>query len=117
MVIDISILSCKHVKRFFFTMYNSVIKDSFHSVAMDKDRRLLIYNRVQQEFNVSQFHKNYYCAGINYFDIQDKLRAKYNNCTLYFRADHIVVKTFQGDIIVYLLTAHSTGRCADFLHD
>ena len=84
---------------------------------MDKDRRLRIYNRVQQEFKVSHFHKYYYCSGINYFNIQDKLRAKYNKSTLYFRVDHIVVKTFQGDIIVYLLTTHSTGQCADFLHD
>ena len=84
---------------------------------MDKDRRSRVYNRIQEEFKVSKFHKYYYCAGINYFNLQDKLRQKYNNSMLYFRSDHVVVKTVDEDIVVFLLCSHSSGRCADFLHD
>ena len=36
---------------------------------------------------------------------------------LYFRSDHVVVKTVDEDIVVFLLCSHSSGRCADFLHD
>ena len=84
---------------------------------MDKSRRTRIYDRVKLEFNVTQFHRYFYCAGINYFRLQEKLYEHYPACQLYFRVDHVVVKKDNGEIIIYLLCSHSSGRCAEFLHD
>ena len=32
------------------------------------------------------------------------------------RFDHIVVEESEGEIIVYLLVSHNSGKCTDFLH-
>ena len=30
--------------------------------------------------------------------------------------DHIVIEESEGEIIVYLLVSHNSGKCTDFLH-
>ena len=84
---------------------------------MEKERRSKIYARIQAEFNVSEIKHYYYCANINYFVLIDKLRKQHPDGEIMVRVDHVVVSTPTKGIIVYLLCAHSSGKCAFFFHE
>ena len=83
---------------------------------MEKERRSKIYTWIQREFNVSEIKRYYYCANINYFVLIDKLRQQHPDGEIMVRVDHVVVSTSNG-IIVYLLCAHSSGKCEFFFHE
>ena len=84
---------------------------------MEKERRPKIYARIQAEFNVSEIKHYYYCTNINYFILIDKLRQQHPDGEIMVRVDHVVVSTPMKGIIVYLLCAHSSGKCAFFFHE
>ena len=84
---------------------------------MDLTQRQAIYKRISQEFQIIEFKKYYYCFGINYFSLTKKLKEKYGeDSKLYFQTDHVMVKQSNGEFVVFLLTLHGSGRCAEFLH-
>ena len=88
-----------------------------YSFKMDETRKGKIYNRISNEFNVNTFHKYYYCSGQTLESLTNKLRKKYGqNIEIFVRVDHVVVRQ-EKTIYLFLLTNHSRGKCADFLHE
>ena len=85
---------------------------------MDSVQRQAIYKWISQEFQITEFKKYYYCFGINYFSLTAKLKEKFGeDSKLYFQTDHVMVKQSSGEFVVFLLTSHGSGRCAEFLHE
>ena len=85
---------------------------------MEEKQKTEIYSRVSGEFNVNVLHKYYYCAGISYFTLCDRMRIRYGpTAEIFVRVDHVVVRESTGRINVFLLCSHSSGRCANFLHE
>ena len=81
---------------------------------MEKHRKDCIYQRVQSDFGVIVFRRYYYCLGLSLENLKSKLKVKHGQeCRIF---DHIVVEESEGEIIVYLLVSHNSGKCADFLH-
>ena len=84
---------------------------------MEKHRKDHIYERVQSEFGVNVFRHYYYCSGLSLENLKTKLKIRHGQeCRILVRFDHIVVEESDGEIIVYLLVSHNSGKCADFLH-
>ena len=84
---------------------------------MEKHRRDHIYERVQSEFGENVFRHYYYCSGLSLENFKRKLKIRHGQeCRILVRFDHIVVEESEGEIIVYLLVSHNSGKCADFLH-
>ena len=84
---------------------------------MDKHRKDRIYQRVQSEFGVNVFTRSYYCSGLSLENLKSKLKVKHGQeCGIFVRFDHIVVKESESQIVVYLLLRHDNGKCAYFLH-
>ena len=84
---------------------------------MEKHRKDRIYQRVQSEFGANVFTRSYYCSGLSLENLKSKLKVKHGQeCRIFVRFDHIVVKESESQIIVYLLVRHNSGKCADFLH-
>ena len=84
---------------------------------MEKHRKDHIYQRVQSEFGVNVFTRSYYCSGLSLENLKSKLKVKHEQeCGIFVRFDHIVVKESESQIVVYLLVRHDSGKCADFLH-
>ena len=84
---------------------------------MEKHRRDHIYERVQSEFGENVFRHYYYCSGLSLENFKRKLKIRHGQeCRILVRFDHIVVEESDGQIIVYLLVSHNSGKCADFLH-
>ena len=84
---------------------------------MEKRRKDHIYQRVQSEFGANVFTCSYYCSGLSLENLKSKLKVKHGQeCRIFVRFDHIVVKESESQIIVYLLVRHNSGKCADFLH-
>ena len=48
--------------------------------------------------------------------LMDKLREKHRLAKVMVHSDHAVVKTVDGEIVLYLLCEHSSGKCAAFIH-
>ena len=75
-----------------------------------------IYERVHLDFGMNGFRRYYYCSGLSLENFKRKLKIRYGqDCIILVRFDHIVVKS-EGEIIVYLLVRHNSGKCTDFLH-
>ena len=84
---------------------------------MEKHRKDCIYQRVKSDFGVNVFRHYYYCSGLSLENFKRKLKIKHGQeCRILVRFDHIVVEESEGEIIVYLLVSHNSGKCADFLH-
>ena len=84
---------------------------------MEKHRKDHIYERVQSDFGVNVFRCYYYCLGLSLENFKRKLKIRYGQeCRILVRFDHIVAEESEGEIIVYLLVSHNSGKCADFLH-
>ena len=84
---------------------------------MEKHRKDHIYQRVQSDFGVNVFTHYYYCSGLSLENLKSKLKVKHEQeCRIFVRFDHIVVKESESQIIVYLLVSHNSRKCADFLH-
>ena len=83
---------------------------------MEKERCSKIYTWIQKEFNVSEIKRYYYCANINYFVLIEKLGQQHRSGQIMVRVDHVVVSTLNR-IIVYLLCAHSLGKCELFFNE
>ena len=84
---------------------------------MEKHRKDCIYERVQSVFGVNVFRCYYHCLGLLLENFKRKLKIRYGQeCGILVRFDHIVVEESEGEIIVYLLVSHNSGKCADFLH-
>ena len=84
---------------------------------MEPAQKEHIFLRVSEEFSVISFKKRYYCTKISLENIKLRLKLAHgSDCQIFIRVDHIVVKGEDEEIFVYLLTSHSSGRCADFLH-
>ena len=85
---------------------------------MDDKQKTQIFNHVSDKFNVNVLHKYYYCAGISYFSLCERMRTRYGpTAEIFVRMDHVVVQESMGLINVFLLCSHSSGRCANFLHE
>ena len=83
---------------------------------METHRKDSIYGRVQSDFRVNVFRHYYYCSGLSLENFKRKLKIRHGQeCRILVRFDHIVVES-EGEIIVYLLVSHNSGKCADFLH-
>ena len=83
---------------------------------MEKRRKDSIYERVQLDFGVNVFRRYYYCSGLSLENLKRKLKIRHGqDCITLVRFDHIVVES-EGEIIVYLLVRHNSGKCVDFLH-
>ena len=84
---------------------------------MEKHRKDSIYERVQSDFGVNVFRQYFYCSGLSLENLKRKLKIRHGQeCRILVRFDHIVVEKSEGEIIVYLLVSHNSGKCADFLH-
>ena len=84
---------------------------------MEKHRKDRIYERVRSDFGVNVFRRYYYCSGLLLENFKRKLKIRHGQeCRILVRFDHIVVEESEGEIIVYLLVSHNSGKCADFLH-
>ena len=84
---------------------------------MEAAQKEHIFLRVSEEFSVTTFKKRYYCTKISLENLKFRLQSVHGpDCEIFVRIDHVVVKAVDGEIFVYLLTSHSSGRCADFLH-
>ena len=83
---------------------------------MEKHRKDRIYQRVQSDFGVNVFRHYYYCSGLSLENLKSKLKVKHGEeCRILVRFDHIVVEESEGEIIVYLLVSHNSGKCAFFI--
>ena len=83
---------------------------------MEKHRKDSIYERVQLDFGVNVFRRYYYCSGLSLENLKRKLKIRHGQDSIILvRFDHIVVES-EGEIIVYLLVSHNSGKCTDFLH-
>ena len=83
---------------------------------MEKHRKDSIYERVQLDFGMNVFRRYYYCSGL-LLDIKKEIKNKaqrglYNISEIW---SCCCVKS-EGEITVYLLVRHNSGKCADFLH-
>ena len=110
----------QHVtKSHFSIVVKECFKENIFACIMESYRKELIFQQVSAQFNVSVLKKKYYCPGISYFTLRDKLFSYHReNIEIFFRVDHIVVRhSLTKEITVYLLTSHSTGKCAAFLYD
>ena len=84
---------------------------------MEPAQKEHIFLRLSEEFSVTSFKKRYYCTKISLENLRFCLQSVHSfDCKIFVRIDHVVVKTVDGEIFVYLLSSHSSGRCADFLH-
>ena len=84
---------------------------------MDLIQKQHIFLRVGEEFSVTSFKKRYYCTKVSLENIKSRLQFIHgSDCEIFVRIDHIVVKEKNEEVFVYLLSSHSSGRCADFLH-
>ena len=84
---------------------------------MEKHREDHIYERVQSYFGVNVFRCCYYCSGLLLENFKRNFKIRHGwECRILVRFDHIVVEESEGEIIVYLLVSHNSGKCADFLH-
>ena len=84
---------------------------------MEKHRKDCIYKRVQSDLGVNVFRHYYYCSGLSLENSKRKLKITHEQeCRILVRFDHIVVEESEGEIIVYLLVSHNSGKYADFLH-
>ena len=84
---------------------------------MEKHRKDRIYERVQSDFGVNVFRCYYYCSGLSLENFKRKLKIRHGQeCRILVRFDHIVVEEIEGEIILYLLVSHNSGKCTDFLH-
>ena len=84
---------------------------------MDSLQKEHIFLRVSEEFSVISFKKCYYCSKISLEDLKFQLKSFHgSDSTIFVRVDQIVVKAENEELFVYLLSSHSSGRCADFLH-
>ena len=84
---------------------------------MEPTQKEHIFLRVSEEFSVTTFKKRYYCTKISLENLKFRLKSVHGpDCEIFVRIDHVVVKPADGEIFVYLLSSHSAGRCADFLH-
>ena len=84
---------------------------------MEKHRKDCIYERVQSDFGVNVFRRYCYCSGLSLENFKRKLKIRHGQeCRILVRFDHIVVEESEGEIIVYLLVSHNSGKCTDFLH-
>ena len=85
--------------------------------SLEKHRKDSIYERVQSDFGVNVFRCYYYCSGLSLENSKRKLKIRHGQeCRILVRFDHTVVEESEGEIIVYLLVSHNSGKCADFLH-
>ena len=83
---------------------------------MEKRRKDSIYERVKLDFGVNVFRRYYYCSGLSLENLKRKLKIGHGqDCIILVRFHHIVVES-EGEIIVYLLVRHNSGKFADFLH-
>ena len=79
--------------------------------------RIVFMKRVQSDFGVNVFRCDYYCLGLSLENLKRKLKIRNGQeCRILVRFDHIVVEESEGEIIVYLLVSHNSGKCIDFLH-
>ena len=84
---------------------------------MEKYRKDRINERVQSECGVNAFRRYCYCSGLSLDNFKRKLKIRHGQeCRILVRFDHIVVEESEGEIIVYLLVSHNSGKWADFLH-
>ena len=83
---------------------------------MEFQQKQYIFNRISEEFNVSTFKKRYYCDKIPLEELKMKFFAYHgHDSQIFVRVDHIVLRA-SNELWVYLLTSHSSGRCANHLH-
>ena len=62
------------------------------------------------------FLGGYYFSGLLLENLKRKLKIRHGqDCIILVRFDHIFVES-EGEIIVYLLVRHNSGKCIDFLH-
>ena len=84
---------------------------------MEKHRKDHIYERVQSDLGVNVLRCYYYCLGLSLENFKRKLKIRHGQeCRILVRFDHIVVEESEGEIIVYLLVSHNSGKCTDFFH-
>ena len=84
---------------------------------MDSIQKEHIILRVSEEFSVTSFKKRYYCSKVSLENLKFHLKSFHGlDSAIFFRVDHVVVKEVNGQLSVYLLSSHSSGRCAAFLH-
>ena len=85
---------------------------------MDSIQKEHIIPRVSEEFSVTSFKKHYYCSKVSLENLKFRLKSLHSlDSAIFVRVDHVVVRGVNGQLFVYLLSSHSLGRCAAFLHD
>ena len=84
---------------------------------MDSIQKEHIILRVSEEFSVTSFKKRYYGSKVSLENLKFRLKSFHGlDSAIFVRVDHVVVKEVNGQFFVYLLSSHSLGRCAAFLH-
>ena len=75
------------------------------------------YSSISQEFSVTYFKKHYYCSKVSLENLKFRLKSFHGlDPTIFVGVDHVIIKEVNGQLFVYLLSSHSSGRCAAFLH-
>ena len=86
-------------------------------LTMDPIQKEHIILRVSEEFLVTSFKKHYHRSKVSPENLKFHLKSFHGlDSTIFVRIDHVIVKEANGQLFVYLLSSHSLGRCADFLH-
>ena len=84
---------------------------------MDLIQKEHIIFRVSEEFSVTSFKKHYYCSKVSLENLKFHLESFHGSDSVIFvRVDHVIVKEANGQLFVYLLSSHSSGRGTAFLH-
>ena len=84
---------------------------------MESIQKEHIFLRVSEEFSVTSFKKHYYCTKVSLENLKFHLRSVHgSDCNIFVCVDHVMVKAEDEEMFVYLLSSHSSGRSADFLH-
>ena len=83
---------------------------------MKKQKGLYLWKSTVR-FGVNVFRCYSYCSGLSLQNLKRKLKIRHGQeCRILVRFDHIIVEESEGEIIVYLLVSHNSGKCPDFLH-
>ena len=84
---------------------------------MDPVQKECIFLWVSEEFSVTSLKKHYYCSKVSLENLKFHLKSFHgSDSAIFVCIDHVVVKAANGVLFVYLLSSHSSRRCADFLH-
>lgn len=97
---------------FHYSSFDETMTSILHFYNME--RKYKICDRVCQEFGFGLLLEEifYYCHKISYSDLVRAINFKFGLCEIFYRSDHIVVRTHSK---LYLLLLERHENCASFV--